>query len=229
MSPQRDSRELAEFLLRLCHELRSPVRAVRTHAELLLRDAGASRAAGIDRQLGFIAGGVQRLDLLVDGLARYAVVLQMDAASFQPTPMDAMLRLVLAKLGRELREHDAQVTFGELPRVRGNPDRLMEVFEILLRNALAHRGEPSPLIEIAAEARPECWLFAVRDNGPGVEAAYLESIFRPFERLQRGKQGAGPGLGLSICRAIVERHGGRVWAESRSGGGTAFLFTLPKD
>jgi signal transduction histidine kinase len=112
--------------------------------------------------------------------------------------------------------------------VSGDPDRLMEVFENLLHNALYYRGPAPPLIHIAAERRAEEWLFAVRDNGPGVEAADLESIFQPFVRLH-GKRREGPGLGLAICRVIVERHGGRIWAESQAGAGAAFLFTLPAD
>jgi signal transduction histidine kinase len=142
--------------------------------------------------------------------------------------MDVILRTVLAKLDKELRADQATVTYGTLPRVSGDPDRLMEVFENLLHNALRHRGPNPPLIHITAEKRAEEWLFAVRDNGPGVEARYLESLFQPFVRLQ-GTPRTGPGLGLSICRLIVERHGGRMWAESEAGAGTTFLFTLPAD
>ena len=138
-----------------------------------------------------------------------------------------MLRTVLARLDKELRSNDAKVSYDKLPRVSGDPDRLMQVFENLLRNALHHRGEAPPRIHITAEKQAEGWLFAVRDNGPGVEADYLESIFRPFERLH-GRQRPGPGLGLAVCRAIVERHGGRIWAESQAGAGSTFFFTLPR-
>jgi signal transduction histidine kinase len=102
----------------------------------------------------------------------------------------------------------------------------MEVFENLLRNALRHRGAGPPQIRISVERQAEEWLFTVRDYGPGVPAPYLESIFRPFVRLD-GNRSRGPGLGLAICRVILERHGGRIWAESADGAGTVFRFTLP--
>jgi light-regulated signal transduction histidine kinase (bacteriophytochrome) len=220
-------RELSEFLLRACHDLRASARAVRTHSELFLKEAGAPRSSSFEERLGFIVEGARRIDLLVDGLASYSVALQTDAASFQPTRTDLLLRSVLTKLDKGLRDCGAEVVYGDLPIVTGNPDRLMQVFENLLRNALVHRGQAAPRIHISAVKQAESWLFAVWDNGPGVEAASLESIFMPFERLP-GKERVGAGLGLTICRVIVERHGGRIWAESRpDSGATLFCFTLP--
>jgi signal transduction histidine kinase len=140
--------------------------------------------------------------------------------------MDVVLRLALARVDKELRGCGAKVAYGELPPVFGNPDRLMQLFENLVRNAVDHRGLDAPRIRIDAARHPEGWLFTVADNGPGVDPASLEAIFLPFERLP-GKEPAGAGLGLAICRAIVERHGGRTWAESQPGTGLAFRFTLP--
>jgi light-regulated signal transduction histidine kinase (bacteriophytochrome) len=142
--------------------------------------------------------------------------------------MDVLLRAVLAKLDRALRDAGASVSYGNLPRILGNPDRLMQVFDILLRNAIEHRGQEPPQVHISAEQQPDGWVFAVRDNGRGIESVYLESIFTPFARLN-GAEGAGAGLGLTICRAIVEGHGGKIWAESNAEGGSTFLFTLPAE
>lgn len=220
-------REVSEFLLRACHDLRASARAVRTHCELFLKDAGAPRSSSFEERLGFIVEGARRIDLLVDGIASYSVALQTDAASFQSTRTDLLLRSVLTKLDKGLRDCGAEVVYGELPVVTGNPDRLMQVFENLLRNALVHRGQAAPRIHISAVKQTKSWLFAVWDNGPGVEAASLESIFMPFVRLG-DKERVGAGLGLTICRAIVERHGGRIWAESRpDSSATLFCFTLP--
>jgi len=226
MERARWDREVSEFLLRACHDLRASARAVRTHSELILKDAGAARNSGFEQRLGFIVEGAGRIDLLLDGLASYSVALQTEAASFQSTRMDVLLRCVLAKLDRQLRECGAEVVYGELPLVTGNADRLMQVFENLLRNSLAHRGQAAPRIRISAGRQAEDWLLAVRDNGLGVEAASLERIFMPFERLP-GRDRVGAGLGLTICRVIVERHGGRIWAESEAGDGATFCFTLP--
>jgi signal transduction histidine kinase len=218
-------RAISDFLLRVCHDLRSPLRAIRAHAELLLKDGASPQTASLER-LGFIVNGAREIELLVDGLARYSIALQIEEASFQSTPMEVVLRAVLSKLDKEIRDHGAQVSYHTLPRVWGNPDRLMEVFENLIRNALLHGGPASPRIHIAAEKNADSWVFAIRDNGPGVETGYLQTIFQPFERLH-GKDRPGAGLGLAICRAIVEQHGGKIWAESEPDKGATFFFALP--
>jgi light-regulated signal transduction histidine kinase (bacteriophytochrome) len=226
MDRSKSDRDVSEFLLRACHDLRAAARAVRTHSELVLKDGGAPGSSAVEQRLGFVIKGASRIDLLVDGLVNYSVALQTAAAPFQSAHMAVLLRSVLTKLDKDLRECNAEVVYGELPAVTGDPDRLMQVLENLLRNALAHRGEAAPRIHVSATRQAEDWLFAVRDNGPGVEAASLETIFRAFERMH-GKEGAGAGLGLAICRVIVDRHGGRIWAESQAGGGATFCFTLP--
>lgn len=226
MERSKSDREISEFLLRACHDLRASARVVRTHSELFLKGGGAPAVSDFEQRLGFIIEGARRIDSLVDGLATYSVALQMESASFLSVRMDVLLRNVLARLDKELRDCEADVAYGDLPAVTGNPDRLMQVFENLLRNALVHRRQAAPRIQISATRQADDWLFAVRDNGPGVEAASLETIFKPFERSQT-KEGAGPGLGLPVCRVIVERHGGRIWAESQAGNGAAFFFTLP--
>ena len=218
--------DVSEFILRACHDLRAPTRAVRTQSELLLRDPAASGNSGFEQRLGLIVEGARKIDLLLDGLAAYSVALQTNPASFQSAPMGVLLRSVLAKLNQDLRDSGAEVAYDDLPTVTGNPDRLMQVFENLLRNALIHRGRTAPHIDISAVRETEEWLFSVHDNGPGVGATSLQKMFLPFERLQ-GSERPGPGLGLAICREIVERHGGRIWAESQPGSGTTFRFTLP--
>lgn len=221
-----DEHQASEFLLHASHDLRTALRAIRVQTDLLLKDRQAAQVPGLEERLGLIVDGAQKIDLLADGIASYAIALQIRKELFQPAPMDVLFRTVLAKLNKELRATDARVTNDKLPRVSGDPDRLMEVLENLLHNALRHRGAGPPQIQVTVERRADEWLLTVRDNGPGVEAPYLESIFQPFVRLH-GRQHAGPGLGLAICRVIVERHGGRIWAESEAGGGAAFLFTLP--
>jgi light-regulated signal transduction histidine kinase (bacteriophytochrome) len=224
-------RDLSAFLLRACHDLKSSLRAIRAQAELLRRDHTSPENSESEKRLGFIVDGARKSDLLTDGLSAYAIALRIDEASFRPARMDILLRTALARLDRELRDQEAEVTSGELPCVSGDSDRLLQVLENLLRNALRHRGQASPRIHITAvrqaiaDGRDE-WLFAVRDNGPGIEAPYLERIFKPFERLSTEKP-EGPGMGLAICRAIVERHGGKLWAESTPGTGSTFLFTIP--
>jgi light-regulated signal transduction histidine kinase (bacteriophytochrome) len=218
--------EMSKFLLRTSHDLRTALRAIRVHADLLLRGRQAAQVPGLEERLGFIVDGAQKIDLLAEGIASYSIALQIQDGTFQRAPLNPLLRAVLAKLDKELRANSAGVTYDKLPTVAGDTDRLMEVFENLLRNALHHRGTAAPNIQITVERQPEEWLFAVRDNGPGIQAPYLESIFQPFVRLH-GNRHLGPGLGLAISRIIVERHGGRIWAESAEGAGNTFSFTLP--
>ena len=220
--------DVSEFILRACHDLRAPTRAVRTQSELLLRDRAALGNSSFEQRLGLIVEGARKIDLLLDGLAGYSVALQTNPASFQSAPMGVLLRSVLAKLNQNLRDCSAEVAYDDLPTVMGNPDRLMQVLENLLRNALMYRGQATPRIHVSAVRQAEQWLFSVHDNGPGVDAASLQKMFMPFERLQ-GSEHPGPGLGLAICREIVERHGGRMWAESQPGCGTSLHFTLPAE
>jgi len=222
LEPSKSDQEISELLSRACHDVRASTRAVRTHSELLLR----GRDTNTEHCLGTIVEGARRIDLLIDALAKYSVALQTESAPFQSIRMDVLLRSVLAKLKKEIEDSAAEVTYGELPRVSGNPERLMQVLENLVGNALMHRGEAPPRIQISAEKEPENWRFAIRDNGPGVEADSVERMFKPFARLDARERG-GAGLGLAICRAIVERHGGRIWAESHPGEGTTLYFTLP--
>jgi len=212
---------VSDLLFHACHELRTSVRSIQVQAQLLLKNVeNPHNAAAI------VLNSSKTIDLLADGLTGYASALDIDEGSFRPVRMDVILRTVLAGLDKELRDNNAEVTYGQLPSVRGDADRLADLLKNLLRNALRHRGEAPPRVRVTAEEQSNAWMLAVRDDGPGIEAAYLESIFKPFERLH-GREREGPGLGLAICRAIVQRHGGSIWAESEAGKGCTFRFTLP--
>ena len=217
--------EISEFLLRACHDLRQSTRTVRAYSELLLKDVAKPQIPDLEKRLGLLADGAGKADLLVDALARYAIALQTDSTSFQPVRLDVLFRSVLAKLARDLKACEADVTYRDLPPVSGNPDRLMDVFEILLRNALMHRGDASPRIDVAAAREGEEWIVTVHDNGPAVDSDSTEQIFKPFVRA--GHQRKGVGLGLTISREIVERHGGRIWLDLSAEGGATFRFSLP--
>jgi signal transduction histidine kinase len=219
----KDREEVREFLLRACHDLRSPLRAVTVHAELLQR--AARKNGDLEQSLGFVADGARTVNSLVDALAKYALSLHVEPNPF-PVSTGVLLRSVLAKLAPEIRDSGAEVTYDELPRVSGDPDRLMQLLEQLVSNAIRHSGEAAPRIHISAREEEGEWIFAVQDHGPGIDPRDLERIFRPFERLRPGRSGSG--LGLASCREIVTGHGGRIWAESTLGEGTTIYFTLPR-
>jgi signal transduction histidine kinase len=219
----RDGQDFRDFLLRACHDLRAPLRSVRTNAELLLKVPEKREGPEFEQILGFLANGAQTADSLVDALASYALALHVQPGS-QPVSSGTLLRNALMKLSGEVRDSGAEITYGDLPHLAADPDRLTQLFENLLRNAIQQRGDAPPRIHVSGQQRGGEWLFAVEDNGPGIAAEDLERIFRPFERLSRNHEGAG--LGLAICQAIVTGHGGRIWAESVVGAGTKFYFTL---
>ena len=214
--------ETSQFLLRLCHDLKSSLRGVNAHTQLLRRNLETKPPAQLRESLGFVVGSAQTLDRLIDRLAAYAIALETTAAPFQRMSMEVLLRGALARMESLLQETGAEVTHRDLPAVEGNPDRLMQVFEELIRNAVVHRGTAPARIEVKAERQDDHWLFVVRDHGPGVESADLERIFRPLEKIS----GAGAGFGLAICKAVIEAHGGRIWAELPPGGGLEVRFTL---
>jgi light-regulated signal transduction histidine kinase (bacteriophytochrome) len=220
LSPQ----QISEFLLRACHDLRTPSRAIRTHSELLMKQAESGWNQSVEERLAFLVDGARKLDVILDGIVSYSLALQIDPAMFQPVRLDIQMRAVLLKLGGILRENGAEVTAGDLPEVMGQPERLFQLLEALLRNSLAHRGDNPPRIHLDAVRDDGNWLFTLRDNGPGIEPDYLEHVFRPFERMRR-HHNEGAGMGLAICREIVQRHGGNIWAEAAETG-ACFRFTL---
>jgi light-regulated signal transduction histidine kinase (bacteriophytochrome) len=222
-APRTDA-ELSEFLMRACHDLRGPLRTVRIYSELMAKNRTAVGDHDNDQSLGFMANGATSAGAVVDGITDYALALAIDPARFQPALLDVILRSAMAKQALAIRESSTQVVYGELPSVIGDVDRLLQLFEYLLDQALRRRGSASLRIEFAAERQNDAWLFTVSDNGAAMADAQ-ERAFTPFARLHSNQR---PGPGLAICRAIVERHGGRIWAES-AGEGCMFRFTLPAE
>jgi signal transduction histidine kinase len=221
-----DRQDWRDFLLRACHDLRTPLRGIRTNAQLLIRNPEKRSGPELDQILGFMVDGASKADALVDALSNYAIAMQVQRDP-QPFSVAVALRGALAKVGREIQDSGATITYGDLPRVAADPDRLMQVFENLLRNAIQYRRDIPPSIHVDARYEGGEWIFAVRDNGQGIEPQDVERLFRPFERLSRKRGGVG--LGLAASREIVARHGGRIWAESAVGEGTTVFFTVAEE
>jgi light-regulated signal transduction histidine kinase (bacteriophytochrome) len=216
--------ELSEFLLRACHDLRGPLRTVRTHAELLDRNTSAGQGAGSSESVAFLVSGAAAAGAVLDGIADYALALATDASRFRPVPMDVIVRGAMARLSTRLRSSGATVSYDELPNVLGDADRLLQLCEYLVDRALRAGGPNGLRIRISAEAQNGMWLFTVLDNAGAMDAESLKAVFTPFARLHANQR---PGPGLATCRAIVERRGGRMWADSDADGGCVFRFTLP--
>jgi light-regulated signal transduction histidine kinase (bacteriophytochrome) len=134
---------------------------------------------------------------------------------------------VLAELRPTIDEGRARVTRGRLPKIKADPLQISRVFQNLIANALKFHGDGAPRVSVEAERRADVWVFSVKDNGIGIPAEQFERIFRIFQRLHSQAEYPGTGIGLAICKRIIERHGGRIWVDSRPGEGTTFHFTLP--
>jgi signal transduction histidine kinase len=218
-------RELSYVIHGLSHDLREPIRSISCYVDLLQLRAPASDT-NIREYAHFIRSAAERMNALVAGMLDYARMVGAEKQPDVPVDMNAVLQTALANLQMKIEEAGATIVHDELPSVWGDFVQLTQVVQNLVSNAIAYRSAAPPQIFVKADRGDDCWRFSIRDNGVGIEPLYLEQLFVPFKRLH-GREIPGAGLGLAICRFIVERHGGRIWADSAPGQGTTFRFTLP--
>jgi PAS domain S-box-containing protein len=222
----RSNAELEQFASVASHDLSQPLRSVSGFVELLARRYQGKLDAEGESYLRSVLEGVERMQRLIQDLLRYSRAGQMERNG-QPVDSRELVAEVLASLDGAIRDADAEVELGELPRVVADPSGLSQVFQNLISNAFKFRSSQPPRVEVRAEREAEGWRFSVADNGIGVERRHAERIFEMFERLHRTDEYDGTGIGLAICQRIVERRGGRIWCEPRASGGTVFSFTVP--
>jgi PAS domain S-box-containing protein len=222
----RSNEELRQFASVASHDLHEPLRAVTSFCRLLQRRCQGQLDTAADEYIGFIVDGATRMQELLEDLLEYTRV-GTRGKSFQPTECSAVLDRVLASLRIAVQESAAVVTRDSLPVVLGDATQLAQLFQNLIANAIKFRGQETPRIHFTAERQGSAWLCSVRDNGIGIDPRNAERIFVIFQRLHAREEYEGTGIGLAVCKKIVERHGGRIWVESRLGQGSAFFFTLP--
>jgi PAS domain S-box-containing protein len=222
----RSNRELEQFACTASHDLQEPLRMVSGFVELLRREHGERLDAEAQQYIRYAVDGANRMQTLIRDLLAYARVGRQGGALL-PTDAGTALKQALANLRASIEETNAEIAHGELPQVRGDGSQLVQLFQNLLSNAIKFHGEAPPKIRVAASRRDDQWVFAVHDNGIGIAPQFQDRIFLIFERLHKRSQYAGTGVGLAICKKIVERHGGRIWVESQPGQGATFCFTLP--
>ncbi|MBF0093189.1 MAG: PAS domain S-box protein [Alphaproteobacteria bacterium] len=223
---RQSNAELEQFAYVASHDLQEPLRSVTSYAQLLERGYGQVLDAEGREFLGFIVGGAKRAGALIRGLLAFSRVAP-ETETPVPTDCAGVVKSVLLDLGPALREADAVVDIGPLPKVMAAPDPLARVFLNLIGNAIKYRAPGRrPEIRVSAEYRRHEWLFAVKDNGIGFDPQYSEQIFMIFKRLHSRTAYEGTGIGLAICKRVVERLGGRIWVESSPGEGATFRFTL---
>ena len=222
----RSNRELEQFAYVASHDLQEPLRMVSAYGQLLERRY-AERLDGDAREfLGFMTDGARRLQGMIDDL------LVLSRASrgpeLAPASLDAALERATGNLTLVLEESGANLSREPLPQVMGDENQLTRLFQNLLSNAVKFRGEAAPEIRVAATDRGHEWLVSVSDNGIGIDPKYSERIFAAFQRLHGQAEYPGSGIGLTLCKRIVDRHGGKIWVESAPGQGATFYFSLRK-
>jgi len=222
----RSNADLEQFASVVSHDLQEPLRMVTSYAELIAGRCRGKLDADAEEFLGYVLNGAARMRRLIQDLLAYSRV-STRRHEFQLTDSGAVLHSVLTTLGARIEETGAVVTYGQLPTVLADEVQLGQLFQNLLSNALKFRSRDSPRIHLSAVREGPEWSYSVRDNGIGIEAREHERIFGIFERARSAGSYSGTGIGLAICRRIVERHGGRIWVESKPGVGSTFFFTIP--
>jgi light-regulated signal transduction histidine kinase (bacteriophytochrome) len=207
------------------HDLSEPLRTIHGFASLLQRKYEGRLDETADVYLRHILDGTRRMERLIDGLLAYGRIGR-QGTTFEPVDLDAVLRRVVEDLDARVEEVQATVIVDDLPEVLGDRTQLEQLFQNLLLNALKFHGEHPPHVEVAAERGEGEWLVSVSDRGIGVPPERREEIFGMFIRGGVGDE-RGAGIGLAVASRVVANHGGRIWVEDNTGGGSVFRFTLP--
>jgi light-regulated signal transduction histidine kinase (bacteriophytochrome) len=223
----RSNADLEQFAYVASHDLQEPLRMVSSYMQLFEKRYKGALDPQADKYIAYAVDGAKRMQALIAGLLEYSRVGRQDDP---PAPVDTGVALdqALTNLRSALEESKAVVTHDPMPLVIGNGPQITRVFQNLLGNGLKFRrpGEP-PRIHVGARVQEDEALFSVRDNGIGIDPQYSDRVFVIFQRLHTRAEYPGTGIGLSVCKKVIERHGGRIWFDSQPGEGTTFSFTLP--
>lgn len=222
----RSNAELQQFAKVASHDLQEPLRTIEGYANLLAKRYKGKFDADADEFIEFILDGAHRMLQLIQGVLTHSAIGSSDLKPVEMVDIGEVVQSVTRNLQLAIKESGARIEHGELPKVVANKSEMLQLFQNLIGNALKYRGERAPVIKISAEENVHEWVFSVEDNGIGIDPTYAEKIFDMFARLHGKTQYAGTGIGLAICKKIVETHGGRIWVQSEPGHGSIFLFTL---
>ncbi|BAY92873.1 MULTISPECIES: sensor histidine kinase [unclassified Tolypothrix] len=223
---ERSNAELKKFAYVASHDLQEPLNQVANYVQLLEMRYENELDEDAKEFINFAVEGVSLMQTLIDDVLAYSKV-DMQASAFQLTEVETPLNRSLSNLRGRIHETGAMITHDPLPTVMADSTQLMQLFQNLIANAIKFRSEQPPKIHIGAERLEDEWLFSVQDNGIGLEPRFSDRIFVIFQRLHTREEYPGTGMGLAICKKIIECHRGRIWVESQLGEGATFYFTIP--
>jgi signal transduction histidine kinase len=223
----RSNDELKQFAFVASHDLQEPLRSVTSFCNMLQAECRENLTPEAEGYLERIVNGVKRMKALVTDLLNYSRVSRSDEVEFEKVDLREVVAEALVNLQGSINDSDAEIYCGELPCVAGDQGQLVQVIQNLIGNALVYRGNLQPQITVEAAQKYKQWEISVRDNGIGIAPEHYERIFEIFKRLHNRSKYPGTGIGLAVCRKVVERHKGKIWVESHPGEGSVFRFTLP--
>jgi len=222
----RSNAELEQFSYVASHDLQAPLSTIAGYAQLLEKRCHNQLDTQGNKFIRNIVNSCGRMQALIDDLLEYSRVGRSEKP-FDVIDCNLVFEDACANLQLAIRQDQASVTRGDLPRVRGDSFQLLQLFQNLIGNAIKYRSSEAPMVRVSASRQGDSWVFSVQDNGIGIAEQYHPRIFQLFQRLHSEKQYSGTGIGLAICQRIVERHGGRLWLESEPDRGSIFYFSIP--
>ncbi len=222
---KQSNAELEQFAYVASHDLQEPLRMVASYVQLLERRYKGKLDADADEFIAYAVDGANRMRGLIDDLLTYSRVARL-GKPFEPTDLESTLKIVLLNLQASIKKNNAIVTHDKLPVVVADGGQLVQLLQNLIGNAIKFHGKDPPHVHVSAQAKENEYLFSVCDNGIGIAPEYYDRLFKIFQRLHTREEYPGSGIGLAVCKRIVERHGGRIWIESQVGKGSTIYFTL---
>jgi light-regulated signal transduction histidine kinase (bacteriophytochrome) len=224
---KRSNRELEQFAFVASHDLQEPLRAITGYIQLLEKKYSGKIDEDADRYIKASVSGAGRMRDLINDLLAFSRI-ESKEREFKEVDMNAVFDTVIFGLSRVIFESGAEITKDNLPVITADETQMVQLLQNLTGNAVKFHGADKARIHVGIKIGKTEYEFSVKDNGIGIEPQYFEKIFVIFQRLHTREEYPGTGIGLAICRKIVEKHGGRIWVESEQGKGTVFYFTVPK-
>jgi signal transduction histidine kinase len=225
---KQSNQELEQFAYIASHDLQEPLRVITSHTQLLHQEYQTSSPdpALLTESMMHITEGVAQMRVLIKDLLAYSRT-GLEDASVSPVDCNQVMLQVLSSLEGAIAESFATITYDTLPTILADRSKIGQIFQNLISNAIKFHQDSPPIVYVSFQQYPQEWRFSVHDNGIGIKPQYLERIFEVFRRLHTRREYPGTGIGLAVCKKLVERQGGQIWAESELGVGTVFHFTVP--